>query len=177
MVQWNFDGEELLALARLDIQKGTTDQGLSKLKQGLESADCPVEAHLEIARVYAQLGLREKARRHFQSYLHSRPDDVDATFQFGMVHFEDSQTDAALELWSNVLRRQAQYPPALFFSALATAKRGQVAEAKAMLRTTMESIPADNLYFTRSRDLLTSLEDGGRTGPLDAALLSGEIRH
>lgn len=158
--QWNFDAEELLVLAREDLKKGVLDQGLSKLKQGAQQTDCPIELHLDLARVYAQIGLRRKAKQHFQRYLLEKPDDVDATFQSGMIDFEEGQTDAALESWSRVLGRVSAYPPALFFTALATARKGNAPAAIGMLKSAMESIPVDNLYFGRSRELLTSLEAG-----------------
>lgn len=159
-----FDGEELLVLARMDLEKGAVEQGLAKLKQAVALGDCPPAANLELARVYAQLGLRAKARSQFEVYLKAQPEDIDANFQLGMTRFEDGETDAALAIWDRVLQRSAQYPPVLYFRALAAARRGQAGDAKAMLRTALDVIPADNLYFTRSRDLLASMDAAERAG-------------
>ncbi len=159
-----FDGEELLVLARMDLEKGVVEQGLAKLKQAVALGDCPSEARLELARVYAQLGLRAKARVQFEAYLGAKPDDLDANFQLGMTRFEDGETDAALAIWDRVLQQSVLYPPALYFRAVAAARQGQSGEAKAMLRNALDVIPADNLYFTRSRDLLASIDASERAG-------------
>lgn len=158
-----FDGEELLALARLDLEKGAVEQGLSKLKRAVQQADAPLEARVELARLYAQLGLRGKARPHYQAYVESHPQDVHAQFQLGMLSFEDGQPDAALGAWERVLQASASYPPALFYSALIVARRGQHADARRMLRSAMDVIPAENLYYQRSRDLLVSLDGAERS--------------
>lgn len=166
-----FDGEELLALARLDLEKGAVDQGLSKLKRAVQQPEFPLEVRLELARIYAQLGLRAKARPHYQAYLEARPNDLHVQFQLGMLSFEDGQPDTALGIWERVLQASANHPPALFYSALIAAQRGQYGEARRMLRSAMDVIPAENLYFQRSRDLLVSLDNserGAKTEPLAA---------
>ncbi|AXQ28044.1 tetratricopeptide repeat protein [Solimonas sp. K1W22B-7] len=167
-----FDGEELLVLARMDLEKGIVEQGLSKLKQAAALGDCPPAARLELARVYAQLGLRQKARSQFEAYLQARPEDVDATFQLGMTRFEDGETDAALALWDRVLQQASQYPPALYFRAVAAARQGQGKDARAMLRTALDVIPADNLYFTRSRDLLASMDAAEKAGKAEPVAIN-----
>ncbi|MDM4772898.1 lipopolysaccharide assembly protein LapB [Solimonas sp. SE-A11] len=167
-----FDGEELLVLARMDLEKGVVEQGLAKLKQAAALGDCPPAVRLELARVYAQLGLRGKARAQFEAYLQTQPGDIDASFQLGMTRFEDGDTDAALAIWERVLQQSAQYPPALYFRAVAAARRGQGSEARAQLRSALDVIPADNLYFTRSRDLLASMNAAERSGKAEPVALN-----
>jgi hypothetical protein len=57
-----FDADELLALARHDVQRGDLQAGLLKLKGLVALASPPAEAIATIARVYAQLGLRTQRR-------------------------------------------------------------------------------------------------------------------
>lgn len=155
-----FDSEELFALARLDLKKGDVALGLGRLKQALRLPGCPVPALVEAARVYAQLGMRAKAQPLFQRYVEQSPGDIDARFQLGMISFEEGQFGPALTLWEEVLHSAPDYPPALFFRAAAISSQGNVAEARRMLRGAMEVIAVDNLYFTRSRDLLAALDAG-----------------
>ena len=155
------DGEELLALARLDLQQGRVEAGLLKLKQILVGKAPAAEAQLDVARLYAELGLRKKAQIHFKSYLEQRPDDVDARFQLGMTLFEDNDAKSAQSLWDQVLKRSPQYPPALYFVAVAAAQAGKVAEARQQLKSLMQAVPSDNLYFGRANDLLKNLEKAG----------------
>lgn len=152
------DGEELLVLARLDLEQGRIEAALLKFKRILAAGSPPVEAKLEAARVYAQFGLRKKAQSLFKSYLEQQPDDTDARFQLGMVLFEDDQREAAFPLWEQVLKKMPQHPPALFYKALATAQSGKIPEARQQLTALTQAIPTDNLYFARARDLLKDLE-------------------
>lgn len=152
------DGEELFVLARLDLEQGRVEAALLKFKRILADKAAPAEATLEAARVYAQLGLRKKAQSLYKAYLDQRPDDVDARFQLGMVLFEDNDAKSAQSLWDQVLKRSPQYPPALFYVALATAQAGKVADAKQQLKSLMQAVSSDNLYFGRAGDLLKNLE-------------------
>lgn len=153
------DVEELLTFGRLDIEQGRPEAGLLKFKQAIAAGDCPREAHVEIARLYAQLGLRKKAQLHFKRYLEQNPGDLDAKFQFGMVLFEDRQAEPALAIWNEVLKLSPRYPPALFYRALAAAQAAKTTDARQQLRSLMQAVPADNLYFARASELLKSLED------------------
>lgn len=159
-----FDAEELLSLARLDLQKGDVAAGLGRLKQALQKPDCPTAALVEAARVYAQLGLRKKAQPLFGQYLEQSPNDVDARFQLGMVAFEDGEIGAALSVWEQVLQSTPVYPPALFYRAAALVRQGDATEGRRLLRSAMDVIEADNLYFKRSKDLLAAIESGQGTG-------------
>lgn len=152
------DGEELFVLARLDLEQGRIEAGLLKLKRALVEEGAPAEVRLETARVYAQLGLRKKAQSHFKTYLEQKPDDVDARFQLGMALFEDNQSSTALLLWDQVLKSSPQYPPALFYLALAAAQAGKTGEARQQLKSLMQSVAPDNLYFGKASDLLKALD-------------------
>lgn len=154
------DGEELFVLARLDLEQGRVEAALLKFKHVLAEKNPPVEALIETARLYAQLGLRKKAQPLFKSYLEKKSDDVDARFQLGMVLFEDDQAEAALPIWDQVLKASPQYPPALFFRAVATAQSGNTTVARQQLKALMQSTAPDNLYFAKASDLLKAIESG-----------------
>lgn len=153
-----FDADELLVLARHDLQKGQIEGAMAKLKLAQQRPDCTPDVGLELARLYAQLGLRSRAILLFQSYLRQNPVDVDARFQLGMALFESGERESALPIWEEVLAGSPQYPPALYFRALAISQQGGTDQARSLLRGALDVLPADNLYFTRSRDLLTLLE-------------------
>lgn len=157
-MEW--DADELLVLARLDQQKGNVEGALQKLKQARQLSEGVAAVDIELARLYAQVGLRRKAIPLFGSYLASSPSDIDARFQLGMAHFEEGDADAAMSEWDVVSDAQPFYPPALFFRATVFFRRGQTEAAKERLRAALEVLPADNLYFTRARELLAAIDAG-----------------
>ncbi len=157
-----FDAEELLALARMDVERGALDQALWRLKLTLAEAQPPSEAQSMIARLYAQMGLHARAQAHFTKYLELSPGSLVETFQLGMSHFEAGETEQALSIWEGLLKAHPTHPPALFYKALALAQAGKVGEARKALEILLQSAPADNLYFGRGKELLSSLDAGGR---------------
>ena len=153
-----FEADELIALARLDIEHGHLDEALWKLKQAHTDAAAPPEVFAMLARLYAQLGLWERAKPLFERYLAAEPHAVNESFQLGMVHFDSGQADEAIKIWDKLLLTQPTHPPALFYRALAKQQLGQTAEARHALDVLLKSAPPDNLYFTRGKELLQALD-------------------
>lgn len=168
-----FDADELLALARMDVERGALDQALWRLKLTLTEAQPPSEAQSMIARLYAQMGLHARAQAHFTKYLELSPGSLVETFQLGMSHFEAGETQRALSIWEELLKDHPTHPPALYYKALALAQTQKVGEARQALEILLQSAPADNLYFGRGKELLSSLEAGGRMAGEAGAQASG----
>lgn len=153
-----FDADELLALARHDLERGQLDQALHRLKRLVGESDPKPEALVLAGRLYAQLGLSEHAQRLFEKYLMAKPDAVHETFELGMTYFDSGKVEKALEMWAKVLVQQPTYPPALFYNGLASARDGKLTDAKRNLDILLKSAPADNLYFTKGKDLLREID-------------------
>jgi len=160
----DLDKEELLALARLDIERGDLEATLLKLKRVLSEASPPEEALAMAGRVYAQLGLRERAKDLFERYLDQRPNAINETFQLGMVHFESGQATQAKKIWEGLLKTAPTHPPALYYHGLLLAQEGQIPQAKQSLDALLKSAAADNLYFGRAKELLQALETQAKAG-------------
>ncbi len=152
-----FDQDELLALARLDIEKERFDDALAKLKYAQRLGNGPAVAS-ELGRVYARLGLKQKAKRAFEAVLAENPKAVHDRFQLGMVHFELEDRPGALALWREVLNEAPLHPPAMFYSALALAQIGELQPAWGFCKTILDQIKSDNLYFGRAKDLFEKIE-------------------
>jgi tetratricopeptide (TPR) repeat protein len=160
-IEANFwDADELVALARHDLQQGRLADALAKLKIVLNGANPPTIAMAMAARIYAELRLFDRARPLFEKFLTENAGATDETFQLGMVYFDTGDLDQALELWDRVLKDQPTHPPALFFSAMAHARKGRGADARRALDIIIMSAPPDNLYFEKAREFLPSLEAG-----------------
>jgi len=161
-----FDADELLALARFDLERNDYEGALGKLKIVVSGDSAPADAFAMTARLYAQLGLFERAKGFFQKYLALNPNALVEKFQLGMAYFDTGNTKEALGLWSEILEKQPIHPPALFYKGFALVQQGQTAEAKDLLNTLLKNAPADNLYFGRARELLQAIETGGRMMPI-----------
>lgn len=157
MIDATLDADELLVLARLDIQRGAVGEGLLKLKGALALPEHPIAVLIELARLYAQLGLRRKAEPLFQRYLERAPADVDALFQVGMLQFDEGRREEAWRLWDQVLAASPQYPPAHFYRAVILADAGRADESIALLKNLMVFAQPDNMYVERAKDLIARL--------------------
>lgn len=158
-----FDLDELVALARQDIERGVLDQALRKLKQVLMDKNPPSEALTIAARLYAQLGLFSRAAVLYQRFLETNPGAVTETFQLGMTQFDAGHTNEAMKIWDGLLREYPTHPPALFYKGLVLARQGQATDAKHVIEILMKSTPMDNLYFGRGRELLQTIDTGLRS--------------
>jgi len=154
------DSEELLALARHNLQKGDLEGALSKIKQVMAGEEAPVEAYSIAARVYAQLSMFERAREHYQGYLQQRPDAAHEMFEIGMTFAQENKPAEALEEWSRALAAMPDHPPALFFSADMLARQGRAIEARRHLDVLLKSVAPDNMYVERAKQLVQALEMG-----------------
>jgi len=170
-----FDGEELLALAQLSFERKDLEGALLKLKGIIERADPPPEAVGLAARVYAQLRLFDKAETLFERYLQANPKALLEQFELGMTRFDAGKLNEALHAWDVLLKEQPIYPPAMFYKALLHARTGKPAEAKQILEQLLKTVPVDNLYFGRGKELLQSIESGANPEQASAKKVDGRI--
>lgn len=154
----SLDAQELLALARIDMERGALEPALQKIKRLIADPEASSEALALAGRLYAQLGLWDRAEKMFQKYLALEPNAVTETFQLGMVHLDAGRRSEALKIFEDLLKRQPMHPPALFYRALSLVQEGQISSARQALDLLLKSIPADNLYFGRGKELLQSLD-------------------
>ena len=159
-IEEQFDCEELVALARLDMEQSRLDRALSRLKCALVENASHEQANLLIARVYAQLGLFDRAESGFKVYLQANPEAIVERFQLGMSLFDSGNSKDAVAAWESVLKTEPTYPPALFYKALANANGGNAADALKSLEILIKSAPVDNLYLERGRELMRAIESG-----------------
>jgi len=163
-----FDAQELFALARIDMERGALEQALQKIKRLIVEPEAPNEAFAFAARLYAQLGIWDRSKSLFQKYLQLHPQAVTEAFQLGMVHSDAGQTDEALKVWGELLQKHPTHPPALFYRSLALARNGKTADARQNLDVLLKSVPTDNLYFGRGKELLQALDGQSGSGPAKA---------
>ncbi|MDH5325976.1 MAG: tetratricopeptide repeat protein [Gammaproteobacteria bacterium] len=154
------DDDELVALARIDMDKGDIEKAIIKIKCVLNRNSEDMEAVGTLGKIYAQIGLFEKSKAYMKQYLDLQPGAVTETFQYGMVHFDSGDKDQALQIWEQLLDSQPTHPPTLFYKGLALAQNNNVADARQTLGILLQSAAADNLYFGKAKELLQALDAG-----------------
>lgn len=155
-----FDVDELIALARHDIENNRLEQALEKLKCVL-AGEAPADDALPLAgRVYGQLGLFKRAQESFRRYLALHPGAAHEQFQLAMSHYSHGELAEAQGHWDAILRAHPTHPPALYYSALALAQQGKPMEAKRSLDILLQSAAPDNLYAGKGKELLQSIDAG-----------------
>ena len=155
-----FETDELLALARLDLERGNVEQALSKVKTTLQQDASSLDAMSLAARIYAQLGLFERARDWYKKIVKENPQAVLESFQLGMTYFDSGESEQALGIWDKILKVEPVHPPTLFYKGLALAQTGQTADAEHSLKTLLQSAPSENLYFGKAKELLDAMKTG-----------------
>src|ERR1044071_2587756 len=124
------DNYELLALARRDLDAGRMEEALITLKNLIAQPKPDAEALPVAARLYAQLGLMEKARDCYKRYVKAKPDAVLETFELGVTYFEGGEGAEAKKIWDKVLGTEPTHPPTLFYSGLLAAQEGRMPDAR-----------------------------------------------
>lgn len=153
------EDDELLALARIDFEKERFEASLVRVKEVVRrGGKLATVALAEVARVHARLRLFARAQAEYTAYLKEFPDAVNERFQLGMAHFDAGEVLQALEIWEALLARHRLHPPALYFSALASAQLGRLGLAYERCRTIAEKVDAENLYSGRARELSQKIE-------------------
>jgi len=148
------DDEELLALIKIDLQKEDLDKALVKSKYIKKPNS---EAISIIAKIYAQIGLFDKAKNYYQDFLKKDKGAITERFQLGMVLHDSGDVEAAYSEWEEVLKQEPTHPPTLFYKGLTLANEGKTAEAQQTLAILLQSAPSDNLYFGRAKNLIDNI--------------------
>lgn len=152
------DGEELVALARLELENNQVAAALVKLKYAKTRQSIPVDVHALLGKAFARLGLFKKAQQEFSIYIERQPDALQERFELGVALRDGGDTAAAITTWSRVLEASPNYPPALFFRSLLLLDENRRDEGVFGLRQLIDTTNPENLYVKRAHDVLNALE-------------------
>lgn len=171
------DQEELLALARIDVENNALSDALVKLKYAnrLSSDD---ECLAMLARVYARIGLFTKAKAHFEQFLSRNSEALVEKFQYGMTHFDSNDDENALKVFQEILQSQKDHPPALYYSALIYSRKLENNKAIQNLELLLSTAPKENLFYLQADELLSNItgssDDHNKTDSLNTSTLNSE---
>lgn len=141
-----YDVDELLALARMDLQEKNCQESLWKIKLAMGKCDDGHEAYALAGRVYAQIGLYDKARDAYVNYITHNPDAILERFQHGMVLFDMGDFEKAQATWQELLQQSPGYPPALYYMAICWLQADNKDKAMQLITELKNTAPKDNYY-------------------------------
>ena len=155
----SFDNDELLALSDYDFQNDRHQDALVKLKVLIARNQTPLPTYALLGRIYATIGLLERAREAINFYLSRAPKEqtLNEIFQLGLVESDLGNFDIALQIWSDLLIEHPNHCPALFHKANVLIKKGQVQEAVDLLNHILETAPEGDKYIPMADRLLSRI--------------------
>lgn len=154
----DFDAEELVALAHIDLRQNRQDHALQKLKVAVRQPTCPPAGVALLGQLYADLGLFKRAQEWLGRYIEQNPKSPTELFQLGLTHLELGERDQAKATWSSVLELMPDHPPALYFTAVAATLDGRSEDARRDLLQLFRSAAPDNQYVQQGKELLSRLD-------------------
>ncbi|WNO11327.1 tetratricopeptide repeat protein [Teredinibacter sp. KSP-S5-2] len=153
-----FDSDELLALADFDFRNDRPEDALLKLKNLVARAATPLQTYALIGRIYATIGLFEKAKGAFEFYLTKVKDPnakINELFQLGLVERDLGNTDIAIEIWSDLLNEHPNYAPALYHKAETLINLNRVQESVDLLNHILETAEDGDNFIALADQLLS----------------------
>ncbi len=152
-----FTQDELMALIEMDMQRENYESALQKLKVVAVRDEVPEAFSATLGRLYASIGLLKKARAAFARCVDKNPGAVHERFQLGMVERDLGNVIKAQQIWDDLLEDSPDYPPALFYKAVAYVEVNEYRSAVPLLEKLKETVDENNEYFHKGRELLDSL--------------------
>jgi tetratricopeptide (TPR) repeat protein len=105
---------ELLALALEATRRGDSGHSMAYLKEASARGDASEQAHFLLGSEYAQIGLMDQARQHFQRAVDLNAEFSIARFQLGLLQLTNAQPEEALSTWSALSALGSEHPLEIF---------------------------------------------------------------
>ncbi len=156
----NFDNDELLALADWNFKKTDYQAAIEKLKTLLARNNVPLNTYALLGRVYATIGLFERAKGAFQFFIDQKQDPSTALnerFQLGLVENDLGNSEQAIKIWDEVLASHSNFVPAMYHKAKVLVELNQVQVAVELLNNLLETAEDGNEYIPMADKLLSKL--------------------
>lgn len=153
----DFEKDELLALANLYFDRQDYIVALRILKRLVSEETAPVGAFSTLGRIYAVLGLFERAMVAFETYLEFRPDAIPERFEMSLLYRQMDRDDEALKIWESILNDNANFAPVLYAKALYLRDNELEDEAIDLLTQLIENAPAEDRHVELANQLLSEI--------------------
>lgn len=153
-----FEQDELLALARDDMKKQDYTSALTKVKFIFTQERIPLDVLALAGKIYATLGLFDRAKAAFTDYTKNSPDAFVELFQLGMVEKDMGNREQAVKIWEGVLEIQPDYSEVLFYLGELCIQLERIEDARNWLLRLLETAPDDSEFIPLADQLLNRIK-------------------
>lgn len=151
------DNEELLALAKVAVERTDYEDALVKMKSLLKRDNFPASVYALFGRTYAALELYTKAIESFNEFLHHYPEVIPERFHLGVVYRNMKNNEKALSVWNEVLELAPAFPPALYNKALLLLELDDEDGAIKQLNYIIENVGPEDEHVDMANHMLSSI--------------------
>ncbi len=154
----SFNCEELIALARLDIENHYIDGALAKIKTCLSCQDIPLEISSLAAKIYSQLRLFNNAKHRYQLFLSSMPPVIIEKFQLGLIYLESGHYKPARTVWRELLEYEPASSPTLYHGAIDHLTSRNKPAAERNLNLMLHILATNSRYFDKAKERVQQIQ-------------------
>lgn len=152
-----FEEDELLALSRFYMKNQQYDAALEKLKILFSKERVLIDAFSLAGKLYASLGLYERAKHAFTVYVENVSNADTELFQLGMVEKDLGNFDEAKKIWSNLVNTSPNNAEALYFLGEICFQQNDIEAARDWLFQLLEAAPDESEYIALADQLLNRI--------------------
>jgi tetratricopeptide (TPR) repeat protein len=123
------------------INAGQNSEAAAALEKALEIEPNHALSHIHLITAYGQLGLFDRAARHFQDAIRLEPGRTDAYFTYGAMLYNQRRVTEAEATFRKAIELDPGSPEALFGLAKIDEKQGRLEEGRKHCEMAVESEP------------------------------------
>jgi tetratricopeptide (TPR) repeat protein len=136
-------------------RRGKLEESAAAHEEALKLDPQLVQAHINLIRLYGQLGQFQKAEEHYRAAVRIDPASVEASYNHGVLLLGAENYQAAEDAFRKAIETNPYYADAHNNLGYVLERRGNLAEAAAEYRKAIESKPGDRqAHFNLGRILV-----------------------
>jgi tetratricopeptide (TPR) repeat protein len=122
-------------------EQGQLREAAAAHEAAVEADPSLVQAHVNLIRIYGELGEAAKAEEHYRAAVELEPNRAEIHYNYGVFLMSQERTDEAAEAFRRVLELEPGHADALNNYAYILMTSGRLDEAKRYYRAAIESKP------------------------------------
>jgi len=136
-------------------EQGQLQEAAAAHEAALEADPKLVQAHINLIRIYGELGEAAKVEEHYRAAAEQEPNRAETHYNYGVFLASRQRTDEAADAFRRVLELEPAHAQALNSYAYLLMTSGQLDEAKRHYRAAIESQPdLRSAHFNLGRILM-----------------------
>ncbi len=141
------DPSSLVALARVELQTGNSDEALIYLNESIKIKSDFTASHMMFAQVALAEGKLKEAISELEQAVIARPNNSENIYiilQIGILYYQDGEHEKAQNIFEKLVEMTPDYADARYALGLLYDKKGMASMATAQFEDLNKLIPEDN---------------------------------